>query len=61
MLSKLGRIPAVGDEVTVDGWRLTVTRMDRNRIADLRLAAVPAEPEHTVGSHECQAEEVRGE
>ena len=58
VLSNLGRIPAVGDEVTVDGWRLTVTRMDRNRIADLRLTAVPAEPERTVGGHDDQAEEV---
>ncbi len=59
VLSKLGRIPAAGDEVTVDGWRLTVARMDRNRIADLRLAAVPAEPERTVGGPDGQAEEAQ--
>ncbi|MPZ66521.1 MAG: DUF21 domain-containing protein [Pseudonocardiaceae bacterium] len=40
VLDRLGRIPDVGDEVRVDGWRLTVMRMDRHRVADLRLAAV---------------------
>ena len=38
VLDRLGRIPEVGDEVRVDGWRLTVMRMDRHRIAELRLA-----------------------
>ncbi len=38
VLSRLGRIPGVGDEVVVDGWRLTVLRRDRNRVAELRLA-----------------------
>jgi CBS domain containing-hemolysin-like protein len=37
VLERLGRIPDVGDEVELDGWRLIVTRMDRRRIADLRL------------------------
>jgi CBS domain containing-hemolysin-like protein len=37
ILERLGRIPDVGDEVELDGWRLTVMRMDRRRIADLRL------------------------
>ena len=39
VLSRLGRIPDVGDDVEVDGWRLTVVRRDRNRVAELRLAA----------------------
>jgi CBS domain containing-hemolysin-like protein len=38
VLEHLGRIPEVGEEVRVDGWRLTVMRMDRNRIAELRVA-----------------------
>lgn len=38
VLDRLGRIPGVGDELRVDGWRLTVMRMDRHRIAELRLA-----------------------
>jgi CBS domain containing-hemolysin-like protein len=39
VLSRLGRIPDVGDDVDVNGWRLTVMRRDRNRVAELRLAA----------------------
>ena len=38
VLSRLGRIPDVGDDVEIDGWRLTVMRRDRNRVAELRLA-----------------------
>lgn len=37
VLGRLGRIPDIGDEIDLDGWRLTVVRMDRRRIADLRL------------------------
>jgi CBS domain containing-hemolysin-like protein len=35
--TRLGRIPAVNDELAVDGWRITVLRMDRHRVAELRL------------------------
>jgi CBS domain containing-hemolysin-like protein len=45
VLERLGRIPEVGDEVRMDGWRLTVMRMDRHRIADLRIARVAATSE----------------
>jgi CBS domain containing-hemolysin-like protein len=38
VLERLGRIPDVGDCVDVDGWRLTVMRRERNRIAELRLS-----------------------
>ena len=38
VLARLGRIPDVGDDLVVDGWRLTVVRRDRNRVAELRLA-----------------------
>jgi CBS domain containing-hemolysin-like protein len=37
VLARLGRIPDVGDDVVVDGWRLTVVRRERNRVAELRL------------------------
>jgi CBS domain containing-hemolysin-like protein len=37
LLERLGRIPTIGDGIESDGWRLTVTRMDRRRIAELRL------------------------
>ncbi|MGH3897079.1 MAG: hemolysin family protein [Pseudonocardiaceae bacterium] len=40
VLERLGRIPEVGNEIELDGWRLTVTRMDRRRIADLRLTQI---------------------
>ncbi len=40
VLARLGEIPRVGDEVRVDGWRITVMRMDRHRIAELRLSRV---------------------
>jgi CBS domain containing-hemolysin-like protein len=38
VLERLGRIPDVGDSLEVDGWRLTVMRRERNRIAELRLS-----------------------
>ncbi|HEY2766141.1 MAG TPA: hemolysin family protein [Pseudonocardiaceae bacterium] len=37
VLARLGRIPDVGDEIETEGWRLTVTRMEGHRIAELRL------------------------
>jgi CBS domain containing-hemolysin-like protein len=40
VLTRLGRIPEVGDEVRIDGWRVTVMLMDRHRIAELRLSRV---------------------
>ncbi|MDN5751245.1 MAG: hemolysin family protein [Pseudonocardia sp.] len=36
-LARLGRIPDVGDELVVGERRFTVTRRDRNRVAELRL------------------------
>jgi magnesium and cobalt exporter, CNNM family len=40
VLSRLGRIPEVNDEVRIDGWRITVMAMDRHRISELRVARV---------------------
>ncbi|MBB3664792.1 MULTISPECIES: hemolysin family protein [Prauserella salsuginis group] len=37
ILERLGRIPDAGDAVDIDGWRLTVTEMDRHRIAEVRV------------------------
>lgn len=37
ILERLGRIPDVHDGVDIDGWRLTVTDMDRHRIAEVRV------------------------
>ncbi|MFI6099726.1 hemolysin family protein [Lentzea sp. NPDC051213] len=39
VLARLGRIPDVGDEIRVDGWRVTVMRMDRHRVAELRVVS----------------------
>ncbi|MET9630523.1 hemolysin family protein [Lentzea sp. NPDC006480] len=39
VLSRLGRIPDVGDEIRVGGWRVTVMRMDRHRVAELRVVS----------------------
>ncbi len=47
VLERLGRIPDAGDEIELDGWRLTVTRMDRRRIADLRLTQTTLVPQVT--------------
>jgi CBS domain containing-hemolysin-like protein len=38
VLARLGRIPDVGTDLVVTGWRLTVMRRDRHRVAELRLA-----------------------
>jgi CBS domain containing-hemolysin-like protein len=35
ILERLGKIPPAGDGIDVDGWRLTVTTMDRLRIAEV--------------------------
>ncbi|MFL6142652.1 MAG: hemolysin family protein [Labedaea sp.] len=43
VLTRLGRIPEVNDEIQVDGWRITVLRMDRHRVADLRVVRVADE------------------
>lgn len=51
MLDRLGRIPEVGDEVRVDGWRLTVMLMDNKRIAELRVAMV-GDPQPAAGRPE---------
>jgi CBS domain containing-hemolysin-like protein len=40
VLSRLGRIPEVNDGVVIDGWQVTVMRMDRHRIAELRVAKI---------------------
>ncbi|MDT8912634.1 hemolysin family protein [Amycolatopsis sp. PS_44_ISF1] len=40
VLERLGRIPAEGDAAEVDGWWLTVTSMDRHRIAEVQVRPV---------------------
>jgi putative hemolysin len=37
----LGKIPAVGDRVVIDGMRIRVAKMDGQRVAELHLVATP--------------------
>ncbi|WIX99974.1 hemolysin family protein [Amycolatopsis mongoliensis] len=50
ILERLGKIPAEGDAAEVDGWRLTVTTMDKRRIAEVEVAPVRAAAEAEVTS-----------
>ncbi|MFT4230769.1 MAG: hemolysin family protein [Microbacterium sp.] len=45
IMSVLERIPAVGDEVPLDGGILTVQRMDGRRVDRVRFTPTPVEPE----------------
>jgi putative hemolysin len=45
VIDRMGRLPRVGDRVDIDGHALTVTAMDRLRIARIRVTRVQAEPE----------------
>jgi CBS domain containing-hemolysin-like protein len=42
-MAELGRVPAVSDEATVDGWTVRVIDMDGHRVDRIRLVP-PAEP-----------------
>lgn len=44
VLDRLGRIPAPGDRLDVDGWHLVVVDMERHRIASVRLTAPTIRP-----------------
>ena len=41
VLDRLGRIPDVGDDVTIDGWTIHVNAMRRHAITEVVLAPVP--------------------
>jgi putative hemolysin len=45
VIDRLGRLPRVGDQVEADGHVLTVTAMDRLRIARIRVTPVDAPSE----------------
>jgi putative hemolysin len=41
VMARLGRLPVVGDEVTVDGWRLVVTQCDGRRVSRVAVTRRP--------------------
>ncbi|GAA1557648.1 hemolysin family protein [Kribbella sancticallisti] len=43
LAAQLGRVPAVGDEGGVDGYKITVTEMDGRRVARVRVHRVSAD------------------
>ncbi|ADB30406.1 protein of unknown function DUF21 [Kribbella flavida DSM 17836] len=47
LAAQLGRVPAVGDEGSVDGYNITVTEMDGRRVARVRVHRVTAEEPST--------------
>jgi len=50
VLERLGHIPEPGDATVVDGWRLTVSEMDRLRIAEVSLQPLDEAPSGEVPS-----------
>jgi putative hemolysin len=42
MLEQLGSVPKGGEVVTVEGWRLTVVDVERNRISKVKIEKLPA-------------------
>ncbi len=51
VMARLGRVPAVGDEIPVEGGRLRVLRMDGRRVDRLRFQPTPSgRPEGGTGS-----------
>jgi putative hemolysin len=45
LMCRLGRLPAVGDEVRVEGWRLIVSALDGRRVARVALAPPTPRPQ----------------
>ena len=41
LLSELGHVPAEGEQIDVDGWRLTAQRVQGRRIGNVRLHRLP--------------------
>jgi CBS domain containing-hemolysin-like protein len=56
ILERLGKIPAEGDAAEVDGWRLTVTTMDKRRVAEVEVAPVRADTDDTEAAEPAESE-----
>mgnify|MGYP000167924711 CR=1 FL=1 len=41
LMAALGRVPEVGDETTIEGWRIVVVDMDGRRVDRLRMVPLP--------------------
>jgi CBS domain containing-hemolysin-like protein len=52
LIHELGRLPAVGDEVTVDGLNLRVLSMSGRRVRRLRVARMHAEEPEAAAAHQ---------
>ena len=55
VLAELGRLPVVGDTVTVEGRTLTVLELDGRRIARISVSAAPQEHGHEAATAEAGA------
>jgi putative hemolysin len=44
LMCRLGRLPQLGDEVRLDGWRLVVSALDGRRVARVTLAVAAPQP-----------------
>jgi putative hemolysin len=42
MLERLGSVPKGGEVVSIEGWRLTVVDVERNRISKVKIERLPA-------------------
>ncbi|GAA1231174.1 hemolysin family protein [Oryzihumus leptocrescens] len=50
VMAALGRVPVVGDTVTVPGWTVRVEAMDGRRVDRLRFTPHPPEPDDEAGT-----------
>jgi CBS domain containing-hemolysin-like protein len=54
-MAELGRVPAVGDEASVDGWTARVVDMDGHRVDRIRLVPPSAPTSDAAGEGDALA------